>query len=127
MKYLLDTNIVIAYSKKERIIVDRIKSLHDINISCITLGELYFGANLSAYKESNYNKIKEFLSETNLFDITSYTAYEYALIKAKIRSIGKPLPDNDLWIAAIAQEHNMTIVTRDKHFLELDFIKTEIW
>ena len=127
MKYLLDTNIVIAYSKKERAIVDKIKTIDDINISCITLGELYLGANLSAYKDKNFNKINEFLLESNVFDITSQTAYEYALIKSKLRTMGKPLPDNDLWIAAIAQEHNMTIVTRDKHFLMLDFIKTEIW
>ena len=127
MKYLLDTNIVIAYLNNEIQIIEKVESLDDIYISSVILGELYFGANLSSYKDRNFNRINEFLLESNVFDITSQTAYEYALIKSKLRTIGKPLPDNDLWIAAIAQEHNLTIITRDKHFLLLDFIKTEIW
>ena len=127
MRYLLDTNIVIAYLNNEMLIIEKVESLDDIYISSVILGELYFGANLSSYKDKNFNRINEFLLESYVFDVTSQTAYEYALIKSKLKTMGKPLPDNDIWIAAIAQEHNMTILTRDKHFLTLDFIKTEIW
>ena len=127
MRYLLDTNIVIAYSKRERDIVDKIKSINEINISCITLGEVYLGVALSTQKEKNMNEINKFILDCFVYDIDSLTAYHYSLIKAKTRAMGKPIPDNDLWIAAVAEQHDLIIVTRDKHFLNLDFIKTEIW
>ena len=127
MRYILDTNIVIAYLNNNRDIIEQVLAIDETNISCITLGELYYGANCSQKKEKNLHDMSIFLSNSKVFNITSQTAYEYSLLKAKLRRIGKPLPDNDLWIAAIAQEHNLTIVTRDKHFLNLDFIKTKYW
>ena len=127
MRYILDTNIVIAYLNNNRDIIEQVLAIEETNISCITLGELYFGANSSQKKEKNLHDINVFLSNSKVFNITRQTAYEYSLIKAKLRTIGKPIPDNDLWIAAIAQEHNMTIITRDKHFLVLDFINKEYW
>ncbi len=52
---------------------------------------------------------------------------KYALIKSQLKNCGNPIPENDVWIAAIAEEQDMTIVTRDKHLLLLNFIKSEQW
>ena len=55
------------------------------------------------------------------------TTLAYGTIKAALRKKGKPIPENDIWIAAIASQHNLTIVTRDKHFKEVDGLKIKKW
>ncbi len=49
----------------------------------------------------------------------------YGEIKNLLKEKGKPIPENDIWIAAIAKEHNLVLITKDKHFRLVDDIK--IW
>lgn len=51
----------------------------------------------------------------------------YGEIKALLRQKGKPIPDNDIWMAASARQHLLTLVTRDSHFDEVDNLKREQW
>ena len=44
------------------------------------------------------------------------TAQHYGQLKADLRTLGRPLPENDIWIAALALQHNLVVVTRDAHF-----------
>jgi len=55
------------------------------------------------------------------------TAREYGQIKARLRAKGRPLPENDIWIAAIARLHGLTLVTRDQHFREVEGLAWEAW
>ncbi|RLB16513.1 MAG: VapC toxin family PIN domain ribonuclease, partial [Deltaproteobacteria bacterium] len=52
---------------------------------------------------------------------------EYAKIKNALREKGRPIPENDIWIAAIAVQYNLTLVSRDDHFKRIDGLHTEIW
>jgi len=49
------------------------------------------------------------------------------VLKASLRRKGKPIPENDIWIAAIAYQHDLTLITRDKHFSEIDELKIIAW
>jgi len=60
-------------------------------------------------------------------ELNLITAAYYGKIKNNLRLKGKPIPENDIWIAAAALQNNLTVITRDKHFLEIDLIKSEIW
>jgi len=55
------------------------------------------------------------------------TAREYGQIKNSLRAKGKPIPENDIWIAAIAIQYDLTLVTRDGHFTEIEGLATETW
>ena len=55
------------------------------------------------------------------------TAWEYARIKIDLRSKGRPIPENDIWIAATARQHGLTLVTRDQHFSAVDGLKCDAW
>jgi tRNA(fMet)-specific endonuclease VapC len=55
------------------------------------------------------------------------TARWYGEIKNALWVKGRPIPENDLWIAAIAPEHNLVLATRDAHFREIDTLKVEMW
>jgi tRNA(fMet)-specific endonuclease VapC len=55
------------------------------------------------------------------------TARVYAGIRNALRLAGRPIPENDLWIASIALQHNLTLVARDKHFQEVPGLTTVTW
>ena len=127
MIYLFDTNIIIGLLKKDEIIVLKMGDIKELNISVITIGEMLYGANNSNNAAANSALYKEFFKCCNVMNITEKTAGHYADIRYALKTKGNPIPENDIWIAAIAKENNMTIVTRDKHLNMVEFIKTEEW
>ena len=62
-----------------------------------------------------------------LIDTDILVAFHYGIIKSKLEKIGNIISINDYWIAATAIEHDMILVSRDKHLLGLDFVKSEKW
>ncbi|MCD4819217.1 MAG: type II toxin-antitoxin system VapC family toxin [Candidatus Cloacimonetes bacterium] len=127
MKYLIDTNILIAFFKNDQNILKNIDKLTNLNISVISIGELLYGAKNSKFSQKNYDTYQQFFQMCKIFDINKYTAQSYARIRKELKDIGKPIPENDIWIAAIAKENDFTIVTRDKHLLGIDFINAISW
>jgi len=127
MKYLADTNILIAFINNEQKIVEKFNLIDEIYVSCISIGELFLGANLSMKKDKNIFLINSLLACCKMYDINLQTAKFYAKIKADLRQIGKPIPDNDMWIVATALENNLVIASRDKHILNLNNISSEKW
>lgn len=124
MNYIFDTNVIIGFMKNETKVIDFISNLSIINISTVTIGEMYYGARKSDNPQKYLKLYKEFFSLCQIFNISEVTSNYYSEIKFKLSKIGKPIPENDIWIAGSALEHELTIVTRDSHLLDLDFIKT---
>ena len=93
----------------------------------IAIGELYYGAQHSARVEKNMNQVGEFAAHSTVLPIELATAEHYGQIKNELKTKGHPLPENDVWIAAIAQQHSLTVVTRDQHFKEIDGLLLEEW
>ncbi len=127
MSYLFDTNIIIGFLKNDTNIVSNLSSEQEVNISVVTVGEMLFGANNSGNPIKNKKLYTEFFKHCIIHSITEKTSEYYAEIRYSLKIAGNPIPENDIWIAAIAKEKNMTIVTRDKHLNQLECIKTEIW
>ena len=125
--YLLDTNIVIALFANEVEVKDSLASASEIFISSITVGELCYGAKKSARSTENLERIKDFVASLTVLGCDLETAYRYGEVKNKLRFKGKPLPENDMWIAAIALQYNLTLVTRDAHFQEVENLQTVTW
>jgi len=126
-KVLLDTNIIIALPKGELTIAVHIDSADDIYIPVIVIGELYFGAFCSTQIEKGILEIQGIISDYKLLQVDEGTTPTYGKIKAELRKKGKPIPENNIWIAAIANQHNLTVVTRDKHFNEIDGLEVTHW
>lgn len=124
MEMLFDTNIIIAFLKNEVPIVDFFRKQECINVSSISVGEMYYGALNSKNPKKNYNLYKDFFEHCNILKIDEITAKYYAKIRLHLKNIGNPIPENDIWIAASVFEHSLIIATRDKHLLGLDLINT---
>ena len=126
-KFLLDTNIITAWLKGESKIADKIDKAEEIHIPIIVLGELYYGALYSTQKQKNLNNIKSITNHYNVLQIDEATTVAYGNIKTALRKKGKPVPENDIWIAAIAKRFNLIVVSRDKHFKEIEEILLKSW
>jgi tRNA(fMet)-specific endonuclease VapC len=126
--YLIDTNIVIGLFANVSLILERIKSHSGkIFIPSTVIGELFYGAEQSSKKESNKKRVEDFAQSSLIKDCDLGTARHYAILKSQLKSKGTPIPENDLWIASLAQQHGLTLVTRDKHFNKIESLQLENW
>jgi tRNA(fMet)-specific endonuclease VapC len=126
-RYLLDTNVIIALFAQEPSIVQRMMQAQEVFVPCIALGELYYGARRSRRVAQNLAAIDEFATSSSVLSCSMETAQEYGSIKNALRERGRPIPENDIWIAAIARQHGLVLVTRDTHFDAIDSFESEVW
>ena len=126
-RYLLDTNIVIALFASELTVKDHLAKADEVFVSAVTIGELYFGAHKSAQAKENLARIDEFSASVVVLECNIGTARQYGEIKEALRLKGRPLPENDIWIAAIAIQHGLKLATRDTHFKEIDGLEIVVW
>jgi tRNA(fMet)-specific endonuclease VapC len=126
--FLLDTNIVIGLFANDLAIQRKI-SQHPsaIYVPSIVLGELFYGAEQSTRKEENRSKIDAFAKISSIVECDLGTAMFYGKIKNQLKMNGTPIPENDIWIAAIAQQRSLALVTRDKHFKNIIELPIENW
>lgn len=126
-KLLLDTNIVIGLFANEQVIINKLHSTSEIYLPCIVLGELRYGALNSKHQTENLQRIEEFMSRVTILDCNHETAREYSVLKMQLKRDGHPIPENDIWIAAIARQNKLTIVTRDIHFRCIIGLQLDCW
>ncbi len=125
--YLLDTNIIIALFANDPNVLLNLSKAPNVFVPSIVLGELYYGASKSARVKSNITVIDSFAIKSNVLVCDADTAKHYGRIKNHLRAKGNPIPENDIWIAALAKQYHMTLVTRDQHFQGIKKINIATW
>jgi tRNA(fMet)-specific endonuclease VapC len=124
---LLDTNLAVKFLAGDRITQKRVTEADRIIVSATVSGELYFGAERSNRRDENVRRIEEFAKHSEVIGVDIATARLYGIIKSSLRRKGTPIPDNDIWIAALAQQHAAAIATRDTHFDAIDSLEIVRW
>jgi len=71
--------------------------------------------------------MNEFAESCSVLICDTETSRQYGEIKNLLRAKGRPIPENDIWIAAIAKQHELTLVSRDEHFKEIEDFLTLTW
>lgn len=123
---LLDTNIVTAYFSADEKVLTRLGGI-EAQLSVVTAGELLYGAYHSQRTDENIRRVRQFIAICTVLDCDETTAGYYGQIKHALRIKGRPIPENDIWIAAVAIQHDLRLVTRDAHFSEVAGLVTDIW
>jgi tRNA(fMet)-specific endonuclease VapC len=126
-RVLLDTNILIGLLAAEPAILAGLRTAEAVYIPVIALGELYYGARKSARAAENIERVAAFATAAAVLHCDATTAAIYGELKAQLRAQGTPIPENDLWIAALAQQHALTLVSRDAHFAAVPGLAVLSW
>lgn len=114
---LLDTTIVVDHLRgKSPALDERLKETATLYLPVTALGELLYGAYKSAFEARALKQIESFIQLCAVLGTDKRTAHYYGRITADLARIGKLIPQNDIWIAAIALEHDLPLATRDQHF-----------
>jgi tRNA(fMet)-specific endonuclease VapC len=86
-----------------------------------------YGARKSAKAGANLARIDEFAAAVQILSNDAVTARLYGEIRDRLRLKGRPIPENDIWIAATAVQHGLPLATRDDHFKEVEGLAIENW
>jgi len=130
-RYLLDTNICIDIARERPPQVrQRFEKLSpgEAVISVITWGELRYGAEKSAYRESVVQSLDEFAALVPVQPLPKTAGQGYGVIRAALEAGGTPIGNNDLWIAAHAVAAGLTLITNnEREFRRVQDLKVENW
>lgn len=99
----------------------------EVFVASIALGELYFSAGKSKRPQVNKARVDQLAAENIVLGCDTETAKQYGDVKTALRLKGRPIPENDIWIAAIALQHGLTLITRDAHFNEVEGLEVAAW
>jgi tRNA(fMet)-specific endonuclease VapC len=118
---LLDTNAYTALRRGDADAVAMVRQAERIGMSVIVLGELVGGFRLGTREEGNRELLRQLLASPRVFvlGVNESVAERYGEIRVALRRLGKPIPTNDVWIAATALEFGYAVYSHDAHFRDV--------
>jgi tRNA(fMet)-specific endonuclease VapC len=125
MRVLIDTNAYAAFKGGDPETLDVLRMADEVHLSVIVLGELLAGFAAGTQELRNRRELAAFMDSprVSVLSATPATAAYYATVFAQLQRKGRPIPSNDLWIAATAMEHGAMLLTHDRHFDEIDGLR----
>lgn len=131
MRYLLDTNICIYFSKRNHAgLLAKLTQVpvDEAGISVVTYGELVYGAFKSERRKENLHTIGEFIEAFRPLALPVEAGHSYGRIKETLRAKGQIIGENDLWIASHALAEDYILVTNNvREFKRIKGLKIEDW
>jgi tRNA(fMet)-specific endonuclease VapC len=124
---LLDTNALSAVADNDPAAVRIFRDAESIELPVIVLGEYRFGIAHSRRRGEYEKWLKELIAATRVLAVDEETSSHYARVRAELKKAGRPIPSNDLWIAALARQHRLPLMTRDQHFDAISDLKRIGW
>ena len=118
MRVLLDSNAYVQLMRGRRQVSRIVRAAEEVLLSAVVLGELLYGFRHGSRYERNALRMRTFLDNpyVTVVSVGETTADRYSRIAASLRAKGRPIPTNDLWIAAHAMETGADLVSADRHF-----------
>lgn len=124
---IIDTNALSAFAGGEATPLSLLKHEKHHHLLVIVLGEYRYGHKRSRECQVRERWLDQLEAEFEVLALTRYTAQYYALIREQLRLKGTPIPENDIWTAALAREHALKIVSCDTHFDWVEDIHRVSW
>lgn len=113
---ILDTNALSALLDAEAALLEVIGEVRELALPVIVLGEYRFGIAISKRRHEYEAWLARDLALFRVLPVIEETSSHYAAIRSELKASGTPIPANDVWIAALARQHRLPIVSRDIHF-----------
>lgn len=118
MKLVLDSNRYSDLCKGDPFVVEILQNVSEIYVPLIVVAEQRAGFAYGSQKEKNEKILSQFLNSERVYVLSpnEQTTFFYAELYASLRKKGRPIPTNDLWIAALVIQHQLTLFDRDSDF-----------
>ena len=118
MRVALDTNRITDLFRGDLELAEQLSTAEEVWIPLFALGEIKAGFQGGTQQRRNESLLNRLLAKPTVDVLLPgrETAEQYARIFVQLRRAGTPVPDNDLWIAALVLEHDLVLITRDRHF-----------
>ncbi len=113
---ILDTNAVSALLAGDAAIADALETSLRHELPVVVLGEYLYGLKRSRHRSTLEPLLARLAAESRVLPADAGTAASYATVRSQLRDAGTPIPENDVWIAALALQHDLPILSRDAHF-----------
>lgn len=113
---ILDTNALSAFADGDESLRERLREAERLVLPAVVLGEFRYGIARSRHRAAYERWLKDLLRGIEVLDVTDKTASVYAELRVELKRLGRPVPANDAWIAALGLQHRLPILTRDRHF-----------
>jgi tRNA(fMet)-specific endonuclease VapC len=124
---ILDTNALSAAAEEHPAITRRLSSADHLSVPVVVIGEYRYGISQSRHAASYGRWFNDFLRDCRVLDITEATTPYYAAIRMELRRSGKPIPTNNLWIAALCRQHHLPLLSQDRHFDAVEGLQRVAW
>jgi len=124
---ILDTNAVSGILSGDTDLEPVLSSADRHELPVIVIGEYEFGLMSSSKGKRLRPLFDRLISESELLGVDEETARQYAAIRHQLKNAGHPIPENDIWIAALALQHDLSVVSRDAHFDAVKGLRRFSW
>ena len=108
-------------------VTGRVGALVDTALCTTALGEMYYGIARARDRRREMRVLRRVRRRVWLVEPDANTARKFGTIKSKLAAAGRPIPENDLWIAAVAVRRGFTLVTHDAHFARVPGLAVRVW
>ena len=113
---ILDTKALSAAADREPTALKIVAGAENLAVPVTVLGEYRLGIAQSRHRKAYENWLREWIAAVRVLDVDERTAHHYATIGLELKGKGKPIPTNDLWIAALCRQQSLPLLSRDRHF-----------
>jgi tRNA(fMet)-specific endonuclease VapC len=124
---ILDTNAVSALFVGDPALGEALAGDERHHLPVIVIGEYRYGLLGSRHRGHLQGLLETLIRESFVLLVDEVTAETYSQVRDELRQKGRPIPENDLWIAALARQHHQPVVSRDEHFDEVSDLRRVAW
>jgi tRNA(fMet)-specific endonuclease VapC len=124
---ILDTNALSALAEGDESLRGALGGQYELAVPVIVLGEYLFGIQQSRLRVRYEQWLDANLQLFDMLLVGRETARHYAEIRRELKVAGRPIPSNDIWIAALTREHHSPLVSRDLHFEAVGGLRVVTW
>ena len=124
---MLDTNALSAWADADAALLRVLPKDRLWHLPVVALGEFLFGIRQSRERTKLERWIEEVKATCALVAVDADTAGHYADIREELRAAATPIPENDIWIAALCRQHQLALASRDGHFDKVRGLKRVAW
>jgi tRNA(fMet)-specific endonuclease VapC len=124
---ILDTNALSAAAEEHAGVMGILAGVQQLALPVVVIGEYRYGIAQSRHRARYRRWLDGLISDCTVLDVTERTTHHYVAINVELRQAGKPIPTNDLWIAALCRQHGLPLLSRDRHFNGVPGIQRLDW